>query len=199
MTQTDSATRRATGPGGTKGVARQVGGRSPARSRHRPPSKGVVARDERTARTDVLAARSELPVTEGLIKGLVSRAVALTEGWAPTAGRILLGLVLGWFGYHELVTPGLWTGYVPMVSPSSHVAELLVLAHGWVLLVLAVALVAGVAQRLSALIASALLVEIVISLVATGGLSDLVLRDVGVLGLSLAVLGARGERLALRR
>jgi len=138
-------------------------------------------------------------VTEGLIKGLVSRAVALTEGWAPTAGRILLGLVLGWFGYHELVTPGLWTGYVPMVSPSSHVAELLVLAHGWVLLVLAVALVAGVAQRLSALIASALLVEIVISLVATGGLSDLVLRDVGVLGLSLAVLGARGERLALRR
>jgi hypothetical protein len=29
---------------------------------------------------------------------------------APAAGRILLGLVQAWFGYHELVQPGLWTG-----------------------------------------------------------------------------------------
>jgi hypothetical protein len=74
-----------------------------------------------------------------------------------------------------------------------------VLAHGWVLLVLAVALIAGVAPRLTAMIASLLLLEIVISLSASGGLSDLVLRDVGVLGLSVSVVGAKRQRLVLSR
>jgi uncharacterized membrane protein YphA (DoxX/SURF4 family) len=130
---------------------------------------------------------------------LVERSTALAEAWAPTTARVLLGLVLAWFGYHELVAPGLWTGYVPVLSATAQASKLLVLAHGWVLLVLAVALVAGVAPRVAAMIASLLLVEIVISLSASGGLSDLVLRDVGVLGLSVSVIGAKRPRLLLRR
>ena len=94
---------------------------------------------------------------------------------------MLLGLVLAWFGYHELVQPSLWTGYVPLVSTSS-LAVLLVLAHGWLLLMLAVAMFAGIAVRAVAAVSVVLLLEIVVSLAITSGLSDLVLRDVGVLG-----------------
>jgi len=43
-----------------------------------------------------------------------------------------------------------------------------------------------------------MLLEIVIALTVSGGLSDLVLRDVGVLGLALAVVGQRHDRLVLR-
>jgi uncharacterized membrane protein YphA (DoxX/SURF4 family) len=131
--------------------------------------------------------------------GFLSRAGSLVEDWAPTAARLMLGLVLAWFGYHELVSPGLWTGYVPVISSTSHLSELLVLTHGWLLLVLAVSLVAGVAPRLAALVASVLLLEIVISLSASGGLSDLVLRDVGVLGLCVSVIGAKRQHLLLGR
>lgn len=120
------------------------------------------------------------------------------EMWAPTAARVLLGLVLAWFGYHELVTPRVYTGYVPLISARSNAAQLLVLAHGWVLLVLAVAIVAGIAPRLAAAIAAVLLLEIVVSLAISHGFSDLVLRDVGVLGLSLAVFGQKAQRLLLR-
>lgn len=130
---------------------------------------------------------------------LVARSTAAAEAWAPTSARVLLGLVLAWFGYHELVAPGFWTGYVPVLSATSQASKLLVLAHGWVLLVLAVALIAGVAPRVAAMIASLLLVEIVISLSTSGGLSDLVLRDVGVLGLSVSVIGTKRARLLLRR
>ena len=108
---------------------------------------------------------------------------------APIVARMLLGLVLAWFGYHELVGPLLWTGYVPLIASSSHLAEVLVLAHGWVLLVLAGALIAGVVPRAASLVAAVLLLEIVIALVARGGLSDLVLRDVGVLGLAVSLAG----------
>jgi uncharacterized membrane protein YphA (DoxX/SURF4 family) len=139
------------------------------------------------------------PPDRAAFSWLIARSTAVAEAWAPTTARVLLGLVLAWFGYHELVAPGLWTGYVPVLSATSQASKLLVLAHGWVLLVLAVALVAGVAPRVAAMIASLLLVEIVISLSASGGLSDLVLRDVGVLGLSVSVIGAKKPRLSLRR
>lgn len=128
-----------------------------------------------------------------------TRASALATDWAPVVGRILLALVLAWFGYHELVRPGLWTGYVPVLSPGSSLATVAVLIHGWLLLVLAVALAAGIATRLAALLAAVLLAEIVISLTITGGLSDLTMRDVGVLGLAITLTGVSQRRFALRR
>ena len=128
-----------------------------------------------------------------------ARALDLTAAWAPTAGRVLLGLVLAWFGYHELVAPQLWTGYVPGVSATSGFADALVLAHGWVLLVLAVAILAGVALRLAAAVAAVLLLQIVITLTITGGLTDLTLRDVGVLGLAITLTGTAPQRAVLSR
>ena len=128
---------------------------------------------------------------------LANQVARLSAGWGPTAGRVLLGLVLGWFGYHELVQPALWTGYVPGVQPTSTIAIILVLAHGWLLLVLAVALIAGIAPRAAAGVAALLLAEIVIWLWVSAGLSDLTLRDVGVLGLALCLTGKTEQRLAL--
>ena len=129
---------------------------------------------------------------------LAEQAGQLASDWAPTAGRVLLGLVLAWFGYHELVQPSLWTGYVPVVSGSS-LAVLLVLAHGWLLLMLAVAMIAGIAVRAVAAGTVALLLEIVVSLTLTSGLSDLVLRDVGVLGLATCLTAVTRQRLVLSR
>jgi uncharacterized membrane protein YphA (DoxX/SURF4 family) len=114
--------------------------------------------------------------------------------WAPTLARVLLGLVLAWFGYHELVQPALWTGYVPGVAATSQIAVLLVLAHGWLLLMLAIAIIAGIALRLAAALSALLIAQIVITLTVTGGLTDLTLRDVGVLGLAICLTGSSGQR-----
>jgi uncharacterized membrane protein YphA (DoxX/SURF4 family) len=131
------------------------------------------------------------------IRGAAARAEAVTAQWAPTAARILLGLVLAWFGYHELLTPGEWTGYVPVLNETSNLSIIAVLVHGWILLVLAAALIAGIAPRVSAAISAVLLLEIVISL-AVSGLSDTTLRDAGVLGLAVSLVGSRNQRLVLR-
>jgi uncharacterized membrane protein YphA (DoxX/SURF4 family) len=127
------------------------------------------------------------------------RAAALASEWAPVAGRMLLAVVLAWFGYHELVRPALWTGYVPVVSPGSTAAIIAVLAHGWVLVMLAVALAAGIATRLAALLAAAVLLEIIISLTVTAGPSDLTMRDIGVFGLAVCLTGVSNQRFTLRR
>src|SRR5712691_4505359 len=149
-----------------------------------------------SARRPAAAARQARPAA---LPGLAEQAGQLASDWAPTAGRVLLGLVLAWFGYHELVQPSLWTGYVPLVAASSSLGVLLVLAHGWLLLILAVAMIAGIAVRVAAAISAVLLLEIVISLTVTGGLSDLTLRDVGVLGLAVCLTAATRQRLVLSR
>jgi len=130
-------------------------------------------------------------------RGQAERAGDLVAEWAPVAGRVLLGLVLAWFGYHELTSPDQWTGYVPVINEASQLAIVAVLVHGWVLFMLAVALIAGIAPRISAAIASVLLLEIVISL-SVSGLSDTAMRDVGVLGLAVVLTGCRNQRLVLR-
>lgn len=160
-------------------------GRRPAPSQRQPSGRTRPA----TSRQPAASA----------VGGGAERAVEIAASWTPFIGRVLLGLVLAWFGYHELVRPALWTGYVPILSATSSVATLAVLAHGWLLLVLAVALIAGVVPRAAAAVAAILLIEIVISLAATGGLSDLTLRDVGVLGLAVALTGISQNRLVLTR
>ena len=87
-------------------------------------------------------------------------------------------MVFAWFGYHELVQPDGWTQFVPFVSESSSLAVFLVLTHGWVLLVTGAALVAGIAPRAAAAVASVLMLEIVIAVAETGQ-SPTALRDVG--------------------
>ncbi len=148
----------------------------------RTPARGTTPRERPAAPSD-----------------LTGQAGRLASDWAPTVGRVLLGLVLAWFGYHELVRPSLWTGYVPVVPASSSLAVLLVLAHGWLLLVLAVGMVAGIAVRTLAAVAVVLLLEIVVSLTVTNGPSDLTLRDVGVLGLAVCLTAATKQRLVLSR
>jgi uncharacterized membrane protein YphA (DoxX/SURF4 family) len=128
---------------------------------------------------------------------VIERAEKVAADWAPTAARVLLGLVLAWFGYHELVQPQLWTGYVPFVSGTSGFTTVLVLIHGWLLLVLAVAIAAGIALRLASAITALLLLQIVVSLTISGGLTDVTMRDVGVLGLALFLTSGSRQRALL--
>jgi len=160
-------------------------------------SKSARATEEHGSRVD--RAGQEASAEQGRAGEIADRVQGLAAEWAPTLARVLLGLVLAWFGYHELMTPQLWTGYVPGVAATSQVAIALVLVHGWVLLVLAVAIIAGVALRLAAAVAALFLLQIVISLTISGGLTDLTLRDVGVLGLAICLTAGTRQRVMLTR
>jgi len=167
-----------------------AGGRPRGLLRGMPPALP----DEDTAGEDT-AGEHATPTAEPARAKI--EAEALAADWAPVIGRILLGLVFIWFGFHELEHPGNWTGYVPVIPETSTLAVILVLIHGWVLFTLAIALIAGIEPRAAAALASLLMLEIVISLAVTG-LSDTAVRDAGVLGLAVCLAGCRHRRLILR-
>ncbi len=165
----------------------------------RPTTAKTATAKTATARAAAAKASAKTAAGDQSAAGdLVEAAGRLAAEWGPTIGRVALGLVLAWFGYHELVAPQLWTGYVPLISSTSTFAIVLVLVHGWLLLLLAVAIVAGVLLRLSAAISAVLLAEIIISLTISGGLTDISLRDVGVFGLAVMLTTGAPQRLAVR-
>lgn len=126
-----------------------------------------------------------------------SRAIDYAQEWSGTIARVFLGFVCLWFGVNELVQPHLWTGYVPLISTTTTFATVLVLMHGGSLFVLGVALLFGIAPRIAALLVGLLLAEIIVDLTVGHGVNDIAVRDLGVLGLALAVFGSARQRLIL--
>lgn len=122
----------------------------------------------------------------------------MLERWGPTAARYALAAVLCWFGVQELLSPSLWTGYVPVLASGSQISLVLVVMHGELLLILGGAMLLGVAPRIAAMVAAVALTEIVASLTLAHGPNDIAMRDLGVLGLAIAV-GAGRQRLLLTR
>ncbi len=95
------------------------------------------------------------------------------------------GLVLGCFGVWELTAPGQWTDYVPQI-PGAHLQAIpLVVAHGWVLFMLAVAAWINFRPAVTAWLAVAVLAEVVAALVWGSGITSTLIRDVGLLALAL--------------
>jgi len=104
---------------------------------------------------------------------------------AAVIARVTTGVVLGCFGFWELTDPAQWTGFVPGAVAAAAPPVSLVLAHGWVLFVLAAAALIDFAVGIVSWIAVAVMAEVVIGLFVTSGLTDTLVRDVGLLALAL--------------
>ncbi len=104
--------------------------------------------------------------------------------------RLGLAFVVGWFGIQELRSPSEWAVFVPSfvgnISPVS--VNDLILIHGFLLLLAGCSIVAGLLYLPGCLLAMGLLAEILFGLWWDGGgISDLVIRDVGLFALAGAL------------
>lgn len=102
-------------------------------------------------------------------------------------GRSGLALVFGGFGLWELRAPAQWSGYVPHLLAAHLPAVPLVLAHGWVLLMLGMALLIDFLPAIAVWVGVAVMTEICAGLALGSGWSVTLLRDLGILTLALVM------------
>ena len=104
--------------------------------------------------------------------------------------RLALAFVLGWFGLHELHNPSEWTAFAPsfIVHHVPHQVNNLVLLHGFLLTLAAASVLLGLVYLGGALLATGILATVGLELWVDGGVSDVMIRDIGVLGLAAALL-----------
>jgi hypothetical protein len=104
--------------------------------------------------------------------------------------RLALAFVLAWFGLHELHNPSDWTVFAPsfVVQHAPHQVNNLVLLHGFLLTLAAASVLLGLVYAGGTLLATGILAAVILELLVDGGVSDVLIRDVGVLGLASALL-----------
>ncbi len=96
-----------------------------------------------------------------------------------------LAFVVFWFGYQEVVNPEAWVKLVPAFLAS--MGEKLVFMHGALLILCGFGLIFNFHRRLAAFIVALMLLDIIVILFSLGGLNDVVVRDVSLLGMALAL------------
>jgi hypothetical protein len=108
---------------------------------------------------------------------------------AGVVARVATGLVLGSFGVWELTAPSEWTGYVPTLAALPVPLVPIVLAHGWILFMLAVAAWINFLPKVTAWLSVATLVLVCAGLVWRSGVTSIFVRDIGLLALALIWAG----------
>ena len=98
-----------------------------------------------------------------------------------------LAFVVAWFGMNEILAPQEWTTFAPPFLGEGPLVTGLVVAHGIVLAACALMLVFRVYPRIAAGVLVLIFAEVILGLVTQTGLSDIAVRDIGLLGLSLGI------------
>ena len=98
-----------------------------------------------------------------------------------------LGFVAAWFGASELLAPQEWVTFAPPFLGQGSLAISLVVLHGIVLAVCALLLFTNQYRRIAGAVMALLFVEIIFNLITQTGLSDIAVRDIGLLGLSISI------------
>lgn len=98
-----------------------------------------------------------------------------------------LAFVVIWFGYNEVTNPEQWVAFVPSFLGGGDTTQYLVVAHGIILILSGLSLIFSFHRRKAALVVLLMLAGIVFTLLSVSGLDEIAVRDIGLLGMALAL------------
>ena len=103
--------------------------------------------------------------------------------------RFSLAFVFGWFGISEILNPRYWSGYVPPMARELLPIPILPLVqgHGAVLVFLGICFLFRFQLRYTGILAILVLFSIIGGLISTNGFDEIVVRDIGLLGLAISI------------
>ncbi len=104
-----------------------------------------------------------------------------------------LAFVVLWFGINEILYTQDWIGLVPGVLKNAFPVNFLVLFHGMTLTVCGLALVFNIYRKIAAAVIAFLLLEIIINFLFVSGLSGVAVRDIGLLGMAIAIIWGKRQ------
>lgn len=117
-------------------------------------------------------------------------------GWSYFILRLGIGFVFAWIGLDILRHPGAWIGYVPLTLPFGLTREVALQLNGIVDIALGLLFLTDKLPKIAAAVAALHLLAIIV----LHGINAVLIRDVGLLGVAVALLlwphGRRRGRLA---
>lgn len=103
--------------------------------------------------------------------------------------RWSLAFVFAWFGISEIFNPVYFSGYIPpfvKILPFFN-PNLFIRIHGIVLTLLSLCLIFKFKLKLTGIVNILMLVQIIVGLLFISGFNEIVVRDIGLLGLAISI------------
>jgi len=103
--------------------------------------------------------------------------------------RLSLAFVFAWFGISEIFNPVYFSGYIPQfvrILPFFN-ANLFIQVHGIVLTLLSLCLIFKFHLRATGALNILMLMQIIGALLLISGFNEIVVRDIGLLGLAASI------------
>lgn len=100
---------------------------------------------------------------------------------------LFLAFVVIWFGVNEVIHPENWVSFIPEFADIGIDFSYLVIVHGIVLVLSGLAVAFDWNRRVAAGIIFLMILAVVLSFLSDGGLSSIAVRDIGLLGMALAL------------
>lgn len=107
----------------------------------------------------------------------------------PLVMRLSLFFVFIWFGISEIVNPVYFSGYIPAFVRALPFfnSNLFIQTHGAVLTLLSLCLIFKFYLRITGILNILMLMQIIGSLLLISGFNEIVVRDIGLLGLATSI------------
>ncbi len=103
--------------------------------------------------------------------------------------RLSLAFVFVYFGISEIFNPAYFSGYIP--SFISHLSiyepDLFIRVHGSVLVFLSLCLIFKFYLKFTGILVILMLIQIIGGLLLISGFNEIVVRDIGLLGLAISI------------
>lgn len=106
-----------------------------------------------------------------------------------TAMHLSLAFVFGWFGISEILNPVYFSGYIPpfvKILPFFN-PNIFIQVHGIVLTLLSLCLIFKFYLRFTGILMILMLLQITFGLLLISGFNEIVVRDIGLLGLAISI------------
>ena len=103
--------------------------------------------------------------------------------------RLSLAFVFAWFGISEIFNPVYFSGYIPPFVKAFPFfnANLFIQTHGIVLALLSLCLIFKFQLRLTGIFNILMLMQVIVVLLLISGFNEIVVRDIGLLGLAISI------------
>lgn len=103
--------------------------------------------------------------------------------------RLSLAFVFGWFGISEILNPVYFSGYIPPFAKTLPFfnLNLFIQTHGVILALLSICLIFKFHLRLTGILNILMLMQIIGGLLLISGFNEIVVRDIGLLGLAISI------------
>lgn len=101
--------------------------------------------------------------------------------------RLSVAIIFIGIGLWEIIQPSYWATYFPTFITKLSYVSLVIAVHGGILVIIGIAVLLGIYLRYTSILAALMMIIVIVALLTSFGFTDIIIRDLAVLVVTIAL------------